>query len=178
MDFIKALVLFFSQLFSSKKPVEVPKAEDLTPWMTWGLAHEGEKEVSGDKANPFITDCFKYTSLKNHPMAESDETAWCAAYANAALKKNGYKGTNSAAAKSFDDYGTACELKYGAVVTIKHVSGGRHVTFFHSWKDQSKKIAICFGGNQSNALRKSAYNLSGNKNGSDEIIGVRWPVKA
>lgn len=144
-----------------------------TPWMDWIAKHEGEHEVSGSKDNAFIMSLYKYA---NYPT-EHDEVPWCAALVNAALKLNGYKGSNSAAAKSFDNYGTPCELKFGAIVTIRHHSGGRHVTFFYGWENEAQHKAICFGGNQSNALRKTVYDLSGNRYGNDEVVASRWPVK-
>ncbi len=116
---------------------------------------------------------FKYTSYKTN----SDETPWCAACANWALQTTGYAGTNSAAAKSFDHYGTPCAPVYGCVLTVRHPGGGRHVTFFDHWVDEKKRIAACLGGNQSNQLKISIYNFSGNKAGHDEIVATRWPVK-
>lgn len=151
---------------------EVP-VESETPWMDWMSKHEGEKEISGSKDNPFIMSLYKYG---NYPE-QHDEVPWCAVCANAALRINGYKGTNRADAKSFDTCGDKSELKFGAIVTIRHKEGGRHVAFFSRWVDESSGLIELFGGNQSNALKKSTFNVSGNKKGKDEIVAVRWPQK-
>lgn len=152
-----------------KKPDPTPVSSSETPWMDWLLANKGQKEIPGNKANPFITELFQYTSLKNHPMATTDETAWCAACANAALVKNGYKGTNSAAAASFDNYGTKLDKpKYGCVITLRHPGGGRHVAFFLGYNAQGRLRLL--GGNQSNSLKESLFSAS-------ELVAARWPVK-
>lgn len=138
---------------------------DETPWMDWMKPHIGEKEIYGSNDNPFIMDLYPDG---NYPK-QHDEIPWCACLANAALKRTGYKGTNSAAAASFDHYGIKCEPKYGAVVTLRHKSGGRHVTFYVG--RTSKGDMICLGGNQGNALKESIFP-------SSELVWCGWPVKA
>lgn len=144
-------------------PIYTPKGD--APWMEWIKPHIGEKEIYGSKDNPFIMDLYPDG---NYPQ-QHDEVPWCACLANAALKRTGFKGTNSAAAKSFDGYGTKCELKYGAVVTLRHKSGGRHVTFFV--RLDSNGNMVCLGGNQGNALKESTFPRS-------ELVWCGWPVEA
>lgn len=149
------------------KPTPVSDSE--TPWMDWLERNKGEKEIPGTKANPFIIDLFRYTSLKNHPLATTDETAWCAAMACAALEKNGYASPRSASAATFDTYGTESDLKYGAILTFRRTGGsGRHVTFYVGTDSQGR--LKCLGGNQQDSLKESAYDRS-------DLIAVRWPVK-
>jgi len=139
------------------------------PWMDWMERNIGQHEVTGAGANPFITDLFRYTSLKNSELATTDETAWCAACVNAALIKNGYKGTNSAAADSFDDYGQRLEKpEYGCVITLRHANGARHVCFFVGFTAMGRIIGL--GGNQGNELCKKNYPFL-------ELISARWPTK-
>lgn len=144
-----------------------------TPWMDWLILHNGEKEIPGGKDNPFIMDLYQYG---NYPR-QHDEVPWCAVCANAALMKTGYKGTGSAAAKSFKQLGIVCELRYGAIVVIRHPDGNHHIAFFEGWKDESSNLIKLRGGNQSNALKVSTFNVSGNSNGCDEIVAIRWPIK-
>ena len=140
-----------------------------TPWMSWLEDNIGQKEVPGkDGNNPFITEMFNYTSLKGHPLALLDETAWCAACANAALVKNGFEGTNSAAASSFETCGQQIsKLKYGAIVVLKRANNRRHVTFFVEYADDEHMT--CLGGNQHNALDKSLYKIA-------DMVAIRWPT--
>lgn len=157
-----------ASLPKSKDPTPVDDSD--TPWMTWLERNVGQKEIAGNKANQFIVDCFQYTSLANSRMALSDETAWCAALANAALRKSGFKGTNSAAAASFDKYGVALDKpKYGCIVTFKWEGGDRHVTFYSGKNPQGR--LDCLGGNQSNMLKHSFYPVAC-------VVSYRWPVKA
>lgn len=147
-------------------PVKVERPSGDAPWMKWVEANIGQKEISGSKHNPFIVDLFKYTTYKT----STDETPWCAAFVCAALEKAGYKSTRSAAAASFDKYGTRSDLKYGAILTFHRSGGsGRHVTFFHSFDKNGDIIAL--GGNQSDQLKKSVYPKS-------RLVACRWPVKA
>lgn len=154
----------------SQLPLPVPVSPSETPWMDWLERNMGEKEISGSRANQFIVDLFRYTSLWGNPLALSDETAWCAACACAALEKNGYNSPNSAWAAHFDTFGEKLtEPKFGAIITVKTNSGSkRHVTFFVK-KDATGNY-ICRGGNQANMLKESTYN-------KDLIAEIRWPTK-
>lgn len=146
-----------------------PVSKSKTPWMDFLKRNEGQKEIPGTKANQFIIDLFQYTSIKNLKLALSDETAWCAACACAALRKNGMQDTNSASAATFDKYGTKLDApKYGCIVTFKTTTGSRrHVTFF-SHEDAQGRL-VCLGGNQGNALKYSAFAKS-------KVAQYRWPV--
>ena len=168
--------LWFKSLFIPKKladvipirPIETVSPVTLgsaTPWMDWMKYHIGEHEVAGKKDNPFIMSLYKYA---NYPT-EHDEVPWCAVAVCAALELNGYKDSNSAAAKSYDTYGTACELKPGCIVALRHPNGGRHVGFCFSVI--SDRWFVMLGGNQQNSINKTMYNRS-------EIVATMWPVKA
>lgn len=151
--------------------------ESETPWMNWMLSREGWKE-SDPTQNRELAKGWHYVGL-NFKDISGRSHAWCAMVMNSALIETGFKGNGSAAAVSFETYGTPCEYKYGAIIPIRHKDGSHHVTFFNRWIDKNAKIAECLGGNQSDALRRSAYNMSGNKNGHDECVsGPRWPIKA
>jgi hypothetical protein len=150
-------------------------ADSATPWMDWMARHEGMNEAHDDKA---LSVFWKYTNCPDYKTVVGVDHAWCAMTVNAALIESGYLATYDAAAASFATYGTACEPKFGAIIVVRHVSGAHHVAFFHSWLDEFDRLAVLFGGNQSNALQKSAFNLSGNSRGHDEIMACRWPIAA
>lgn len=147
----------------------------LTPWMKWMTPL-----IGGSENNPVFAKkmevYWKLTDVPSFKGLAGGERAWCALTVNAALDETGFKGTHNASAISFKDYGKACDYKYGAIIVIQHAGGGNHVTFFHSWKDQSKNLMNCLGGNQSDHLQISTYDVSGNSKGHDEVIGCRWPV--
>lgn len=146
-----------------------PVSNGPTPWMDWLETNRGQKEIPGDEANQFIVDLFKYTTLANTRAATSDETAWCAACACAALAKNGFTSPDSALAEDFDNYGTPSELKYGAIVTFRWSNGERHVSFYCG-EDAWGRLK-CLGGNQGNALKYSSFS-------KNDVKAVRWPIKA
>ena len=131
--------------------------------MDWLERNKGQKEIPGHEANPFIVDLFRYTSLWGNDLSLSDETAWCAALACAALEKNGYMSPRSAAASAFKNFGVECEMKYGAILTFNWGGGGKDVELidhvsFYSGKDVKGRIK-CLGGNQSNTLRDSYFQI-------------------
>jgi uncharacterized protein (TIGR02594 family) len=146
-----------------------------TPWMDWMHKHLGWNEANNDKQ---LAEFWKYTTYTAGQKAHTVRGrafAWCAMTVNAALFESGYVGNRNPAAISFASYGTHCEPKYGAIIVIEHPSGSHHVTFFNKWVDESKKICECLGGNQSDSIKISLYNLSGQ--GHDKMVACRWPHK-
>lgn len=88
-------------------------------------------------------------------------TPWCAAFANAVLKKSGKKGTGSLAAKSFVSWGKKTHApKNGDVVVLK--PGSRyHVGFYMGTVKRNGRTYIAvLGGNQSNQVKVSYYPAS------------------
>lgn len=108
--------------------------------------------------------------------AKEDETPWCSSFANWVLTEAGFKGTNSAAAISWANWGAASEAKYGAIAVIhdskrgqrESRSSGNHVGFVTSI---SATYIELLGGNQSNSVKKSRYPFS-----TWKIVATRWPT--
>ena len=83
------------------------------------------------------------------------KTPWCAAFANAVLKKSGKKGTGSLTARSFMNWGTkTTSPRSGDVVILKN-KHGYHVGFFVGRKGNQ---VLVIGGNQSNSVKVTAYS--------------------
>ncbi len=139
-----------------------PITGDNHPWFVLAKKTLGEREILGTVDNQWILDCFKHTSYK----AGHDEVPWCAAFVCRMLEECGYKSTHSAAAASYDDFGLACSLKEGAIITFKWASGGRHVTICDHVIDG--QMVACIGGNQSNSVKISNYERQ-------FIHSIRWP---
>ena len=92
---------------------------------------------------------------------DPSRTPWCAAFANAVLKKSGKKGTGSLAAKSFVSWGKKTHApKNGDVVVLK--PGSRyHVGFYvGTVKRNGRTYVAVLGGNQSNQVKVSYYPAS------------------
>lgn len=89
------------------------------------------------------------------------KTPWCAAFANAVLKKTGKRGTGSLAANSFTSWGKKTHNpKNGDIVVLK--PGRRyHVGFYvGTVKRNGRTYVAVLGGNQSNQVKISYYPAS------------------
>lgn len=139
-----------------------------------------EKEIGvcekkgGESAR--IIEYHSATSLK----AKEDEIPWCAAFVNWCLVQSDIAGTNSAAAKSFLDWGQHLEApKEGCICVVQQRQAGRdqatgstsgfHVAF---WLGESDGRVKLLGGNQSDSVKISTFGLQ-----SYKIAGYRWPVQ-
>jgi len=163
------------------KPVSVPVAAvaapptPLAPWMDIAVAELGVAEDSlPGQHNARIVEYHQTTSLK----ATDDETPWCSSFVNWVIKQSGRNGTNSAAAKSWLNWGVEDTApSRGTIVVIKkktagtdHATGtatGFHVGFFVS--STATHIRI-LGGNQSDKVKESNFALS-----AYEVKGYRKP---
>lgn len=124
--------------------------EEAMNWM-------GEKEIPGAVANPDIVKFASYTSLK----ATSDEVPWCSAFLNFIVAQCGDKGTNSAAARSWLDWGVyKSKPTPGCIVIIdrkdKNNPNAAHVCLYASEGTRADTI-LCIGGNQGDMVKASVY---------------------
>jgi uncharacterized protein (TIGR02594 family) len=99
---------------------------------------------------------------------KDDETAWCAAFVGAMLKRAGLKGTGKLNARSYLQWGVPVDRKDarpGDVVIFKrgNSSWQGHVAFFV--KDRGALIDV-LGGNQSNAVNVKGYQAAA-------LLGIR-----
>ena len=120
--------------------------------------------------NPKVVAYFKDSG---NPGVMDDETAWCAAFVGAMLRRAGVKSTGALNARSYLDWGTPVDRKNaqpGDVVIFKrgNSSWQGHVAFFV--KDRGALIDV-LGGNQSNAVNIKGYQAA-------SLLGIRRPPKA
>ena len=139
---------------------QVPK------WLAVALGEIGTSEVPGQRHNPKIVEYHATTTLK----ATNDEVPWCAAYANWCLLQAGVEGTDSAAARSFLNWGTVVPLdkwKLGAIAVFSRGSNpaSGHVGFVLDYYGGMLDI---LSGNHSNRVRLSKFGTQG-------LLGLRWP---
>lgn len=123
----------------------------------------GQKEVQGSKSNPRIVEYHSTTTLK----ATSDEVSWCSSFVNWCVKQAGLKGTNSAAARSWLDWGKVLDEPIeGCIVIFKRgAPPSGHVAFYV--KDVSSEFIQVLGGNQKDQVKYSNYKKS-------DILGYRY----
>lgn len=139
-----------------------PPIADDAPWMKVAKKYLGTKEIPGAQDNSQVVKWHQTTSLK----AQDDETPWCSAFVNAVMEETGYKGTGSAAAASWLEWGQELDgPRYGCIVVLSR-SGGNHVGFYVDGDEDTVKL---LGGNQSNSVSEAWYRL-------DSLRGYRWPA--
>lgn len=154
--------------------MEPPGTAINAPWMRVALAEKWVHEVAGPGNNPRIMEYHATTSLGRQP----DSVAWCSSFVNWCLKQVGIRGTNSAAAASWANWGDPLdEPKYGCIVQIHHgaaghdrstgSSSGNHVAFFV--RRTATHITL-LGGNQSDQVKESDFRISGY-----QVRALRWP---
>jgi uncharacterized protein (TIGR02594 family) len=111
----------------------------------------GQKEKVGGE-NPRIIEYDSATSLH----AKEDEVPWCSAFVNWVMLKAGYRRTNSAAAKSWLNYGPVTKQfqQYWIVVFNRGSSWQGHVAL--AMEDKGDKIKV-LGGNQGDQVCYALY---------------------
>ena len=142
-------------------------------WLDIAVAEIGIKEnaLPGHHNNR-ILEYFKTTTLK----ATTDETPWCSAFVNWVVIQAGDKGTNSALAKSWLNWGSAVDPPVrGCIVVLKKKTPGftqatgsttgYHVGFYVSHTNTHIKI---LGGNQSDQVKYTNFAL-----GAFDVKGYR-----
>ena len=138
-----------------------------TSWMSIAKKELGVTEISGDKNNNTILEYFKDSG---HPEISNDETAWCAAFVGAILKRAGIKNTGSLMARSYLNWGEKITEPMVGCVTIlwrdvKDSSSG-HVGFYVDGDETRIKL---LGGNQSNKVSEEWFPRK-------RVLGYRNPA--
>jgi uncharacterized protein (TIGR02594 family) len=113
---------------------------------------EGEIGVK-EGNNPRITEYFKTTTLGAQP----DSVPWCSAFVNFCVTQSDNKGTDSALARSWLNWGVESDdLVPGCIMVIERGSPPKgHVGYFVG-RDANGTIQL-LGGNQSNAVNISSF---------------------
>lgn len=108
------------------------------------------KEVSGPGSNPLIIETYKAVDgLGNPEMIDDSKVPWCSCFVNWCVQKADGKGTRSAAARSWLEWGSASEGKVGDIVVLRRGTSSwqGHVGFLIS---KGLLYVEVLGGNQSN----------------------------
>lgn len=124
--------------------------------LAWQERVAGVKEIPGHEANPEIIKYGESVSLD----IDSDETPWCSSFVNWCVQESDNKGTNSARARSWLNWGFHIERPhFGCVVVLSRGTSptAGHVGFFVT-KDENDVLIL--GGNQSNSVNISRYPAS------------------
>jgi len=129
--------------------------EDLGTW-EWGDGH-----------NPKVV---QYFHDVGHEWVQDDETAWCAAFVGAMLKRAGLPHTGKLNAQSYKTWGEHVDpekARPGDIVVFWRQSPDSwkgHVGFFARWTDEGDPVVL--GGNQANQVNMTPYPR-------DRLLAVR-----
>lgn len=137
------------------------------PWMPIALAERGIIEVPGGGDNPRIVEYLRTTTIPAD-LAEQDETPWCSAFVNWCVEHAGHRGTRSAAARSWLEWGKAIEVPRRGCIAVFSRPGATpesaHVAFYMS--TIAPRVAALatgytvLGGNQMNRVGVNVYSAS------------------
>jgi len=143
------------------------------PWFDIAMREIGQTEIRGGE-NQRIIAYHATTTLK----AKEDEIPWCSSFVNWCIYQAGLIGTNSAAAKSWLNWGRAITVpEEGCICIVRQKKSGAdastgsasgyHVAFW--LKEESNRVFL-LGGNQGDQVKISSFGLAGY-----EICGYRLP---
>lgn len=145
-------------------PTAPVKPSGEPPWLTIARGELGAKEIYGGQHNKRIVEYHQTTTLK----ATDDETPWCSSFVNWCIIKAGLKGTNSAAAISWANWGKSVPLanaQLGDIVVFSR-TGGNHVGFYISHDASAIRV---LGGNQSDEVNIATFSRA-------RFLSLRRPV--
>lgn len=135
--------------FPGDPPPEATPAAAEFAWMPVARAEIGVKEGG----NPRITEYFSTTTLGPQP----DSVPWCSAFANFCVVRSGNKGTNSALARSWLNWGQdAGALVPGCIVVLARGGPATGHVGFYVGQDANGAIRL-LGGNQHDSVNISSF---------------------
>lgn len=134
-------------------------------WLIAARKELGVREVPGRPANPRILEYFR---ASGHETIMNDETAWCSAFINWAMKEAKIRGTMALNARSWATWGKPSKERVGAICVFSRgsISWQGHVGILLSWTATRVKV---LGGNQSDGVTAADYPRA-------RLIAMRWPA--
>jgi len=134
-------------------------------WMRVAIAECGVRRFPVGETNPRIVEYNNQTNLVGY----DDKISWCSSFINWCLAGAGIRGTRSALARSWLDWGVTLESPiYGCVTVLTRddpASWKVHVGFYLR---HDEGFIYLLGGNQLDEVRELAYPLA-------SVLGYRWP---
>ncbi len=143
-------------------PTPAPAGGAEPPWLLKARQEIGVHEESAPgKDNPRI---LEYLESTTYDGELTDEVKWCSAFVNWCITQAGLKGTKSAAAASWLNWGRPLSKpRLGCITVLDH-----HVGFYAG---AAGDRFLLLGGNQHNEVNETKRN-------PDEVMAYRWPADA
>lgn len=145
-------------------------------WLQTAWREEGQREIEPG-ANARILEYLASVTTLPTELSQSDETAWCACFAQWCYAQVGIGGKNSARAIRWNEWGRECDPTRGSLAVFerwerRRLVGG-HVGFF--LEDRGDQILV-LGGNQSQSVSQAEYPKNGLKgNYKYVVLSYRCP---
>lgn len=139
---------------------------DQPQWLAEAWREFGQREIAGSAENPRIVALYRDAG---HGEIQDDETAWCAAFTGACLKRAGVMPSGSLMARSYLTWGTPSRRAQTGSIAVLSRGGdpaSGHVGFVIG---ETADSVILLGGNQSDAVSVAAF-------AKDRLLGLRWPM--
>lgn len=127
------------------------------------LKELGIKEVEGPEDNPRVVKYLEAVFDDNDEKGIHDETPWCSAFVNWCVQSVGGKGSRSAAARSWLQWGKEpLKPQVGDIVIFRRGKSKwqGHVGFLAEDFDAFPFFVKVLGGNQSNSVCFAMYRKS------------------
>ena len=136
-------------------------------WMSVAYGELGVKGFPEGSSNARITEYHHGTNIQGY----DDKAAWCSSFVNWVFAQVDIKGTASALARSWLDWGYLIDTpKRGCIVILEREDPNGwqgHVGFY--LRTENDRIFL-LGGNQLNEVREHDYD-------SATVLGFRWPAR-
>lgn len=118
---------------------------------SWGSSHSGV--IGTAQSMMGLSERGNRGALRRTLGVDPARTPWCAAWANAVLRRNGYRGTGSNMARSFYRYGAPSQGNIGDIAVMPH-----HVGFVAGYQVRNgRRYVGVLGGNTSNRVKTAWY---------------------
>jgi len=125
------------------------------------------KEFAGDASNPLIKECYAAVDGLGDPeLIDDGDKPWCSCYVNKKVQNGGGRGTRSAAARSWLQWGKILEEPEIGCIAVKkrwRSNWMGHVGFVY---EIGPTYIVLLGGNQDNRVCLQRYPRK-------EFIGFR-----
>lgn len=145
---------------------DLPEVTGAEPkWLVSARAQLGVREWKGKRHNPAIVAWF---ADAGHPEIKDDETANCAAFVGAHLERNGYPGSKSLAARSYEKWGEPCKPKLGAIVVMWRGSPSSWQGHVGLYVGEDATHVHVLGANQGDAVTVARFPKG-------RVTAYRWP---
>ena len=135
------------------------------PWLAVARSEMGVRTFPLGESNPRITAYHAGTNIQGY----DDKASWCSSFVNWVLAQSGIKGTGSALARSWLDWGEPLEAPLPGCIAVlwrdDPTSWKGHVGF---WLREDTAEVHLLGGNQLEAVREHTYPRLC-------VLGYRWP---